>query len=144
VVQERLIGLAHAFILERNFVGGDRVALILGENVFYGHGLTDELAEAAARTDGTTVFAYYVNDPAQDGVVKFNDIDQPIDIVEKPTQFLSNWALTRLYVYDNGVLDIVAGLRSSARGELEITDVNRQYLELKKLPSSGSAAAMPA
>ena len=133
VIQEQPIGLAHAFILGRNFVGGDRVALILGDNVFYGHGLSEELAGATTRTDGATIFAYYVNEPSQYGVVKFSDAGKPIDIVEKPEQFLSNWAVTGLYFYDNAVLDIAANLRPSARGELEITDVNRRYLELAKL-----------
>jgi glucose-1-phosphate thymidylyltransferase len=133
VVQEQPIGLAHAFILGRDFVGGDRVALILGDNVFYGHGLSAELADAAARPDGATVFAYYVNEPSQYGVLKFDAAGTAIDIVEKPTQFLSNWAITGLYFYDNAVLDIAAGLRPSARGELEITDVNRRYMELKNL-----------
>jgi glucose-1-phosphate thymidylyltransferase len=133
VIQEQPVGLAHAFILGRDFVGGDRVALILGDNVFYGHGLSDELADATTRTDGATIFAYYVNEPSQYGVVKFNDAGKPIDIVEKPQQFLSNWAVTGLYFYDNAVLDIAANLRPSARGELEITDVNRRYLELGKL-----------
>jgi len=133
IVQDKPIGLAHAFILGREFVGGDRVALILGDNVFYGHGLSAELADAAARTDGATVFAYYVNDPSQYGVVKFDNTGRAIEIVEKPAQFLSNWAVTGLYFYDNAVLDIAADLRPSARGEIEITDVNRHYLERKKL-----------
>jgi glucose-1-phosphate thymidylyltransferase len=133
VIQEQPIGLAHAFILGREFVGDDNVALILGDNVFYGHGLSAELAEAAARADGATVFAYYVNEPSQYGVVKFDSAEKPIDIIEKPTQLLSNWAVTGLYFYDNAVLDIAANLKPSARGELEITDVNRHYLELKKL-----------
>ena len=133
VIQEQPIGLAHAFILGREFVGGDRVALILGDNVFYGHGLSAELAAAAARTDGATVFAYYVSDPSRYGVVKFDSSDRPIDIIEKPTQLLSHWAVTGLYFYDNAVLDIAANLQPSARGELEITDVNRCYLKLGKL-----------
>jgi glucose-1-phosphate thymidylyltransferase len=133
VVQDKPIGLAHAFILGRDFVGGDRVGLILGDNVFYGHGLSAELADATARADGATVFAYYVNEPSQYGVVKFDDTGEPVDLVEKPTQFVSNWAVTGLYFYDNAVLDIAAGLRPSARGELEISDVNRRYLELRKL-----------
>jgi glucose-1-phosphate thymidylyltransferase len=133
IIQEKPIGLAHAFILGRDFVGNDRVALILGDNVFYGHGLSAELADAAARTDGATVFAYYVSEPSQYGVVRFGDNDEAIDIVEKPTQFLSNWAVTGLYFYDNAVLDIAAGLHPSARGELEITDVNRHYLQREKL-----------
>src|SRR5262245_25640521 len=133
VVQEKPIGLAHAFILGRDFVGADRVALILGDNVFYGHGLSAELAEATARTEGATVFAYYVNEPSQYGVLKFDDTGAAIDVIEKPAQFVSNWAVTGLYFYDNAVLDIAAGLRPSARGELEITDVNQRYLALKKL-----------
>ena len=133
IIQEQPIGLAHAFILGRDFVGGERVALILGDNVFYGHGLSAELASASAREDGATVFAYYVNEPNQYGVLKFDQAEQPVDIVEKPTQFLSNWAVTGLYFYDNAVIEIAAGLRPSARGELEITDVNRRYLEMKKL-----------
>ncbi len=133
VVQDKPIGLAHAFILGRDFVGGDRVALILGDNVFYGHGLSGELADAAAREEGATVFAYYVSEPSQYGVVKFDDAGEAIEMVEKPSQFLSNWAVTGLYFYDNAVLDLAAGLRPSARGELEITDVNRRYLELRKL-----------
>jgi glucose-1-phosphate thymidylyltransferase len=133
VVQDKPIGLAHAFILGREFVGQDRVALILGDNVFYGHGLSAELAHAADTETGATVFAYYVNEPSQYGVVRFDEGGRAIDLVEKPSQFLSNWAVTGLYFYDNAVLDIAAGLRPSARGELEITDVNRRYLELGKL-----------
>jgi glucose-1-phosphate thymidylyltransferase len=133
VVQDKPVGLAHAFVLGRKFVGDDRVALILGDNVFYGHGLSAELADAAARGEGATVFAYHVSEPSQYGVVKFDEADRPIDIVEKPKQYLSNWAVTGLYFYDNAVLDIAAGLRPSARGELEITDVNRRCLELSKL-----------
>lgn len=106
VVQEQPIGLAHAFILGRDFVGGDRVALILGDNVFYGHGLSAELADAAARPDGATVFAYYVNEPSQYGVLNFDAAGMAVDIVEKPTQFLSNLAITGLYFYDNAVLGI--------------------------------------
>lgn len=133
VVQEKPIGLAHAFILGRDFVAGERVALILGDNLFYGHGLSAELSDAATRADGATVFAYYVGDPSQYGVLKFDKNDVPVDIVEKPANFISNWAVTGLYFYDNTVLDIAANLSPSARGELEITDVNRRYLELKKL-----------
>jgi glucose-1-phosphate thymidylyltransferase len=132
-IQEEPIGLAHAFIIGRQFVGGDRVALILGDNLLYGHGLSTELAKAVARGDGATVFAYYVNEPSQYGVVKFNDAEEPIEVVEKPAQFLSNWAVTGLYFYDNAVLDIAARLHPSARGELEISDVNRCYLKLRKL-----------
>ena len=133
IIQDTPLGLAHAFILGREFVCGDRVALILGDNLLYGHGLSAELADAVARTDGATVFAYYVTEPSQYGVLKFDAAGEPIDLVEKPTQFLSNWAVTGLYFYDNAVLDIAAGLHPSARGELEISDVNRRYLELRKL-----------
>ena len=133
IIQEKPTGLAHAFILGREFVGGDHVALILGDNIFYGHGMSAELAEAVARKDGATVFAYYVSDPNQYGVLKFDAADKPIDIIEKPKDFISNWVVTGLYFYDNAVLDIAASLRPSARGELEITDVNRRYLELGKL-----------
>jgi glucose-1-phosphate thymidylyltransferase len=133
VIQDKPIGLAHAFILGREFVGTDRVALILGDNVFYGHGLSDELVRATARQDGATIFAYHVVEPSQYGVVSFDKNDKPVDILEKPTQFISNWAVTGLYFYDNAVLDIAAGLRPSARGEIEITDVNRKYLEKGKL-----------
>jgi glucose-1-phosphate thymidylyltransferase len=132
-VQEQPIGLAHAFILGREFVGGDRVALILGDNVFYGHGLSLELADAASRQSGATVFAYYVREPSQYGVVKFDETGRAIDFVEKPARFLSNWAVTGLYFYDNSVLDIAAELRPSGRGELEITDVNRRYMELGRM-----------
>jgi glucose-1-phosphate thymidylyltransferase len=133
IIQEKPIGLAHAFILGRDFVGNDRVALILGDNIFYGHGLSAELAEAAARAEGATVFAYYVSEPSQYGVVKFGDNGEAIDIIEKSAQFLSNWAVTGLYFYDNAVLDVASGLRPSARDELEITDVNRHYLQRGKL-----------
>ena len=133
IIQEKPIGLAHAFILGRAFIGIDGIALILGDNVFYGHGLSAELADAVARRDGATIFTYYVSEPNQYGVVKFDESGRPTDIVEKPSQFLSNWAVTGLYFYDNSVLDIAAGLRPSARGELEITDVNRRYMELGKL-----------
>src|ERR1043166_9602858 len=133
MIQEKPIGLAHAFILGREFVGDDNVALILGDNLLYGHGLSIELYDAAGRRDGATVFAYYENEPSQYGVVSFDDKGNPKEIVEKPATFLSNWAVTGLYFYDNAVLDIAAELRPSARGELEITDVNRRYLELGKL-----------
>lgn len=133
VIQESPIGLAHAFILGREFIGGDRVALILGDNVFYGHGLVKELASAAARKDSATVFAYQVSQPSQYGVVKFDETGRAVELVEKPTEFISNWAVPGLYFYTNEVVDIAAGLRPSARGELEITDVNRRYLEIGKL-----------
>jgi glucose-1-phosphate thymidylyltransferase len=133
IIQDKPFGLAHAFILGKDFVGDEHVALILGDNVFYGHGLSAELTDAAAREDGATVFAYDVKEPSQYGVVKFDQAGRAVEIVEKPSEFLSNWALTGLYFYDNAVLDIAARLRPSARGELEITDVNRHYLKFKKL-----------
>ena len=133
IAQDKPVGLAHAFILGREFVDTDRVALILGDNLFYGHGLGARLTDAAGQTEGATVFAYHVSDPNRYGVLKFNDADQPTDIVEKPDQFLSNWVVTGLYFYDNAVLDIAASLRPSARGELEITDINRHYLRRQKL-----------
>jgi glucose-1-phosphate thymidylyltransferase len=133
VIQDKPVGVAHAFIVGREFVGSDRVALILGDNIFYGHGLRAELEVAAAHEEGATIFSYYVKEPSQYGVVKYDETGQPIDIVEKPSRFLSNWAVSGLYFYDNAVLDIAAALRPSARGELEITDVNRRYLELGKL-----------
>jgi glucose-1-phosphate thymidylyltransferase len=133
IIQEKPLGLAHAFILGREFVGNDRVALILGDNVFYGHNFTVELDKAVAREDGASIFTFYVSEPSQYGVVKFDDTEKPTDIIEKPKQFISNWVVTGLYFYDNAVLDIAARLRPSARGELEITDVNRRYLELGKL-----------
>jgi glucose-1-phosphate thymidylyltransferase len=133
VIQEKPAGIAQAFVLGRDFVGSDRVALILGDNIFYGHGFVDELAGAAAREDGATIFAYHVDQPNQYGVVKFDDTGNALDLVEKPREFLSNWAITGLYFYPNDVLDIAAGLQPSARGELEITDVNRRYLERGEL-----------
>ena len=133
VVQEKPIGLAHSFVLGRDFVGRDAVALILGDNLFYGHGMSEELEQAGRRSAGATVFAYYVSDPSQYGVIRFDAAGQPVEIVEKPKQFLSHWAVTGLYFYDNAVLDIAASLRPSARGELEITDVNARYLESGQL-----------
>jgi glucose-1-phosphate thymidylyltransferase len=133
VIQEKPLGLAHAFILGRDFVGSDPVALILGDNLFYGHGLSAELGRAVAREDGATVFAHYVNNPSQYGVVKFDEEGRAIDLVEKPKEFLSPWAVTGLYFFDNMVLDIATGLHPSDRGELEIMDINRRYLEMGKL-----------
>jgi glucose-1-phosphate thymidylyltransferase len=122
-------GLAEAFIIGREFVGDGPVALILGDNIFYGAGLVELLREAAARASGATVFAYSVEDPERYGVVSFDGAGTATAIEEKPREPMSNWAVTGLYFYDNDVLEIAAGLAPSARGELEITDVNRAYLE---------------
>ena len=122
-------GLAEAFIIGRDFVGFDRVALVLGDNIFYGHGFWDLLKSAAARETGATLFAYWVRDPERYGVVSFDANGRATDIEEKPTAPKSNWAATGLYFYDNTVLDIARSVKPSARGELEITDVNRAYLK---------------
>jgi glucose-1-phosphate thymidylyltransferase len=127
--QPRPEGLAQAFIIGRSFVGNDRVALVLGDNIFHGHGLPEKLKSAAERASGATVFAYYVRDPERYGVVEMGPHEQALSIEEKPKAPRSNYAVTGLYFYDNRVLDIAAGLKPSARGELEITDVNRAYLE---------------
>ncbi len=122
-------GLAEAFLIGRHFIGADRVALALGDNIFYGHGLPDQLHAAARREQGATVFAYRVRDPERYGVVQFDAAGKVLDIEEKPPQPKSHFAVTGLYFYDHEVLQIAAGLAPSARGELEITDVNRRYLE---------------
>ena len=121
-------GLAQAFIIGRDFVGDDNVALVLGDNIFYGHGFADLLRAASARTTGATVFGYRVSDPERYGVVHFNEDGRALDIEEKPVAPKSNYAVTGLYFYDNDVLDIAAGIAPSPRGELEITDVNKAYL----------------
>jgi len=126
-------GLAQAFIIGREFVGKDNVCLILGDNIFYGHGLPDRLRDASSKKEGATVFGYWVKDPERYGVVSFDEDGQVVDIEEKPTHPKSNYAVTGLYFYDNRVLDIAAGLKPSARGELEIADVIRTYLQLGEL-----------
>lgn len=131
--QESPRGLADAFIIGRNFVGSDRVALVLGDNIFYGHGLSGALANAVAREEGATVFAYVVASPEQYGVVELDSSGRAISIEEKPSQPKSNFAVTGLYFYDNRVLDIAAALKPSPRGEIEITDVNRAYMEDSRL-----------
>lgn len=127
-VQPHPGGLAQAFIIGKDFIGSDSVALILGDNIFYGHGLTEQIAASAARGKGAAVFAYQVSDPERYGVVTFDAAGRPVSLEEKPAQPRSNWAVTGLYFYDAGVVDIALSLTPSARGELEITDVNRAYL----------------
>jgi glucose-1-phosphate thymidylyltransferase len=132
-VQPRPEGLAQAFIVGREFVGRDSVALVLGDNIFYGHELTSLLKLGAERKGGATVFAYPVNDPERYGVVEFDARGKAVSIEEKPKQPKSRYAVVGLYFYDNRVLDIASKLRPSQRGELEITDVNRAYLERGEL-----------
>ena len=132
-VQDAPRGLAEAFLIARDFIAGSPCALVLGDNVFYGHGLTEELGRASARPSGATVFAYRVSDPERYGVIEISDDGRPVAIVEKPASPRSNWAVTGLYFYDERVAEIAASIRPSGRGELEITDVNRAYLELESL-----------
>ena len=127
-VQPSPDGLAQAFLLGREFIGTAPTALVLGDNIFYGTGFSDSLRSAVARDRGASVFAYYVQDPQRYGVVAFDDAGVAVDIEEKPARPRSSYAVTGLYFYDNDVVDIAAGIRPSARGELEITDVNRAYL----------------
>lgn len=126
--QETPRGLADAFIVGREFVGSDSVALVLGDNIFYGHGLPEMLARAATRKSGATIFGYVVNSPEQYGVVELDSDGRARSIEEKPKQPKSDVAVTGLYFYDNSVVDIAAGIKPSARGEIEITDVNNAYL----------------
>lgn len=132
-VQEKPAGIAQALILAERFIGDDGVCLILGDNLFYGHGLPEQLRSAMGANDGATVFGYYVSDPERYGVLSFDAAGQVIDIEEKPSAPRSHYAVTGLYVYDNDCVEIAKRLTPSARGELEITDVNRAYLKQRKL-----------
>src|SRR5258707_456096 len=132
-VQPNPGGLAQAFIIGRDFIGSDLSTLVLGDNIFYGHDMVKLLVNANARRNGATVFAYHVNDPERYGVVEFDAKQRAISIDEKPAVPKSNYAVTGLYFYDNDVCDIAADIKPSARGELEITDVNSRYLSQKKL-----------
>lgn len=131
--QETPRGLADAFVVGRDFVGDDPSCLILGDNIFYGHGLTDALRRAASRTEGATVFAYRVHDPERYGVVEIDETGRALSIEEKPSEPKSNLAVTGLYFYDRQVADFAANLEPSKRGEIEITDLNRIYLERSQL-----------
>ncbi len=126
--QPKPAGLAEAFIIGREFIGRDRVALVLGDNIFFGHGLPELLARAARRESGATVFAYHVRDPERYGVVTFDENDRPVAVEEKPAAPKSNWAVTGLYFFDNDVVLHAADVKPSARGELEITDLQMCYL----------------
>ena len=132
-VQPKPEGIAQAFIIGRRFIGDDRVALALGDNLFYGHGFPEYLKHAAERSRGATVFAYWVRDPERYGVVEFDATGKAVGLEEKPAKPRSPYAVTGLYFYDNQVVEIAAGLRPSARGELEITDVNGAYLQRGQL-----------
>lgn len=131
--QPRPEGLAQAFVIGRDFVGTSPVSLILGDNIFYGHGLSQRVRNAAKRTSGATVFGYYVKDPERYGVVELDANNRAVSLEEKPLKPKSNYAVTGLYFYDNQVLDIAAALKPSPRGELEITDVNAEYLRRGQL-----------
>jgi glucose-1-phosphate thymidylyltransferase len=131
--QPRPEGLAQAFLIGADFVGSDPVALILGDNIFYGHSLSDSLQKASERTAGATVFGYYVNDPERYGVARFDKDGRVVELIEKPKQAPSNFAITGIYFYDAKVVDLARSLKPSARGELEITDLNNLYLQRGEL-----------
>jgi glucose-1-phosphate thymidylyltransferase len=132
-VQPSPDGLAQAFIIGRDFIGNDPSTLILGDNIFYGHDLVQQLEHASVREGGATVFAYHVQDPERYGVVEFDDEFRVLSLEEKPVRPRSNYAVTGLYFYDRQVCDIAADIKPSARGELEITDVNARYLQMGQL-----------
>jgi len=132
-VQARPDGIANAFIIGEKFIDGQSCALILGDNIFYGAGLGEFAQDAANGSGGATVFCHWVNNPTRYGILEFNDRGQPVHIVEKPKQPKSNWAVTGLYFYDATIVEVVQKLKPSARGELEITDANRVYLEAGRL-----------
>lgn len=132
-VQHAPNGLAEAFILGKNFIGDDSVCLILGDNIFYGHKFSSILQDAAAQKSGATVFGYYVGDPQRYGVVEFDKTGKAVSIEEKPVQPKSNYAVVGLYFYDNRVVDIAHSIKPSARGEIEITTVNNEYLKMNEL-----------
>lgn len=132
-VQPRPEGIAQAFLIARQFAGDANIALALGDNIFYGHGLSDLLHRATSRSNGATVFGYLVKDPERYGVVEFDEAGIPIGLEEKPERPKSSYAVTGLYFYDNRVFELAAGLKPSSRGELEITDLNRKYLSLGDL-----------
>lgn len=127
--QEKPAGLAQAFIIGEDFIGKDTVALVLGDNIFYGHGLSHILQKVSCQEKGATIFAYSVDDPNRYGIVELDENKKPISIIEKPENPKSNWAVTGLYFYDNSVIDIAKKVKPSQRGELEITDVNNAYLK---------------
>lgn len=126
-------GIAEAFIIGENFIGRDNAALILGDNIFYGHGFPGRLAKAASGEDCATIFGYYVKDPNRYGIVELDKNNNPVSIEEKPEKPKSNWAVTGLYFYDNEVIKIAKNIKPSKRGELEITDINKYYLNAGKL-----------
>ncbi|WP_256852373.1 glucose-1-phosphate thymidylyltransferase RfbA [Pantoea sp. Fr+CA_20] len=136
IVQESPDGLAQAFILGEEFIGEDNCALILGDNIFYGHDLHKQLEDASNKSQGATVFAYHVHDPERYGVVEFDSAGKAISLVEKPSEPKSNYAVTGLYFYDNSVVEMAKKLKPSPRGELEITDINNLYLEKGELSVS--------